>query len=83
MAATTQVHNYNTNSLEQYHNHQFQSINPQSMLMRNLNVSILNGELENENMGLEDMHMFFVAFSKRQKRIVCGVEEPIITDQDD
>lgn len=53
------------------------------MLMRNLNVSILNGELESENMGLEDMHMFFVAFSKRQKRIVCGVEDPVITDQDD
>ena len=42
--------------------------------MRNLNMSILNGELENEA-SLEDMHMFFVAFNKRQKRIVCGVED--------
>jgi len=34
------------------------------MLMKNLNISILNGELENET-SLEDMHMFFVAFHKR------------------
>ena len=44
--------------------------------MRNLNMSILNGELENET-SLEDMHMFFVAFNKRQKRIVSGVEKDL------
>ncbi|CDW72208.1 UNKNOWN [Stylonychia lemnae] len=80
MAATTQVHHYNTSSLEQYNNHQFASIN-QSMLMRNLNISILNGELENET-SLEDMHMFFVAFNKRQQKIVIGVEDPVIKAND-
>ena len=44
------------------------------MLIRNLNYSILQGELEHEA-ALEDMHMFFVAFNKRQKRIVEGLEE--------
>jgi hypothetical protein len=34
------------------------------MLIRNLNFSILQGELEHEA-ALEDMHMFFVAFNKR------------------
>jgi hypothetical protein len=34
-----------------------------------LNYSILQGELEHEA-ALEDMHMFFVAFNKRQKKIV-------------
>ena len=43
--------------------HQFASIN-QSLLMRNLNFSLLQGELEHEA-ALEDMHMFFVAFNKR------------------
>jgi len=61
-----------SNSLDQYgaggNHHQFASIN-QSMLIRNLNYSILQGELENEA-SLEDMHMFFVAVNKRQKRIV-------------
>lgn len=53
-----------TNSLEQYGGvHQFASIN-QSLLMRNLNFSLLQGELEHEA-ALEDMHMFFVAFNKR------------------
>ena len=42
--------------------------------MKNLNYSILTTELENET-ALEDMHMFFVAFSKRQKRICEQVEE--------
>ncbi len=46
------------------------------MLIRNLNYSILQGELEQEA-ALEDMHMFFVAFNKRQKKIVEYVEEPI------
>eukprot|EP00347_Sterkiella_histriomuscorum_P020682 403336879 len=81
MAATTQVHNnFHTSSLEQYNQHQFASIN-QSMLMRNLNMSILNGELENET-SLEDMHMFFVAFNKRQKRIVCGVEDDLLGEHE-
>ena len=44
------------------------------MLIRNLNYSILQGELEHEA-ALEDMHMFFVAFNKRQKKIVEGTEE--------
>lgn len=43
------------------------------MLIRNLNYSILQGELEHEA-ALEDMHMFFVAFNKRQKKIVEGLE---------
>jgi hypothetical protein len=43
--------------------------------MRNLNYSILQGELEHEA-ALEDMHMFFVAFNKRQKKIVECLEEP-------
>jgi len=59
--------NHTTNSLEQYGPaglvHQFASIN-QSLLMRNLNFSLLQGELEHEA-ALEDMHMFFVAFNKR------------------
>jgi hypothetical protein len=71
-AATAQVHphNYhaaNANSLDQYgagaNHYQFASIN-QSLLIRNLNYSILQGELEHEA-ALEDMHMFFVAFNKR------------------
>lgn len=44
------------------------------MLIRNLNYSILQGELEHEA-SLEDMHMFFVAFNKRSKKIVEGLEE--------
>ena len=44
------------------------------MFMKNLNYSILTNELENET-ALEDMHMFFVAFNKRQKRICEQVEE--------
>ena len=44
------------------------------MLIRNLNYSILQGELEHEA-ALEDMHMFFVAFNKRQKKIVEGLEK--------
>ena len=43
------------------------------MLIRNLNYSILQGELEHEA-ALEDMHMFFVAFNKRQKMIVECLE---------
>ena len=39
-----------------------------------MNYSILQGELEHEA-ALEDMHMFFVAFNKRQKRIVENIEE--------
>ena len=62
-----------SNSLDQYNNHHFASIN-QSILIRNLNYSILSNELENEA-ALEDMHMFFVAFNKRQKRICEMVEE--------
>jgi len=42
--------------------------------MRNLNYSILTNELEQEN-ALEDMHMFFVAFHKRQKRIIEQAEK--------
>lgn len=42
--------------------------------MRNLNYSILTNELEQEN-SLEDMHMFFVAFHKRQKRIIEHAEK--------
>lgn len=87
-AATAQVnphyHHYNntSNSLDQYgvgaNHYQFASIN-QSMLIRNLNYSILQGELEHEA-ALEDMHMFFVAFNKRQKRIVeCLETKPSIT----
>jgi hypothetical protein len=79
-AATAQVHHHNynntSNSLDQYANHyQFASIN-QSLLIRNLNYSILQGELEHEA-ALEDMHMFFVAFNKRQKRIVECLEKKI------
>jgi hypothetical protein len=48
--------------------------------MRNLNYSILAGELENEN-ALEDMHMFFVAFHKRSKRIVEQAEVEEIVEQ--
>ena len=44
------------------------------MLIRNLNYSILQGELEHEA-ALEDMHMFFVAFNKRQRKIVECLEE--------
>jgi len=51
------------------------------MLVRNLNYSILNGDFEQET-ALEDMHMFFVAFNKKQKRIVEYVEEPAIAKQD-
>jgi len=65
--AHIQTHYNNTsNSLDQYgagNQYQFASIN-QSMLIRNLNYSILQGELEHEA-ALEDMHMFFVAFNKR------------------
>lgn len=43
------------------------------MLIRNINYSILQGELEHEA-ALEDMHMFFVAFNKRQKKIVESLE---------
>ena len=43
------------------------------MLIRNLNYSILQGELEHEA-ALEDMQMFFVAFNKRQKMIVECLE---------
>jgi hypothetical protein len=35
--------------------------------------------LENEA-ALEDMHMFFVAFNKRQKKIVECLEEPTKKD---
>ena len=41
-----------------------------------MNYSILTNELENET-ALEDMHMFFVAFNKRQKRICEQVEDLI------
>lgn len=79
-AATAQVHHHHynntSNSLDQYgagaNHYQFASIN-QSLLIRNLNYSILQGELEHEA-ALEDMHMFFVAFNKRQKRIVECLE---------
>lgn len=80
-AATAKVHpnyhyNNTSNSLDQYgagaNHYQFASIN-QSLLIRNLNYSILQGELEHEA-ALEDMHMFFVAFNKRQKKIVECLE---------
>ena len=84
-AATAQYNHYNqtANSLDQYgaaaNHYQFASIN-QSMLIRNLNYSILQGELEHEA-ALEDMHMFFVAFNKRQKRIVENLEVKKTTDE--
>jgi len=72
-AGTTAYNNYHTSSLEHYNqNHQYHSIN--QSLLRNLNYSILQGELEQEA-ALEDMHMFFVAFQKRQKKIVSQVED--------
>lgn len=49
--------------------------------MKNLNISILNGELENET-SLEDMHMFFVAFHKRSQKIVVNIEDPVIKAND-
>ncbi len=42
-------------------------------MLRHLNYSILQGELEQEH-ALEDMHMFFVAFNKRTKKICSQVE---------
>ena len=42
----------------------------------------MQGELENEA-ALEDMHMFFVAFNKRQKRIVETVEEEVKGDKNE
>ena len=68
----TNVTQYYTTSLDQYNNANFASIN-HSLALKNLNYSILSQELENEA-SLEDMHMFFVAFQKRTKKIVEQVE---------
>ena len=39
-----------------------------------LNYSILTAELEQEQCDLEDLHMFFVAFNRKQRRIIERAE---------
>ncbi len=36
----------------------------------------LSAELEQEKSGLEDMHMFFVAFYRRQRNIIENADDP-------
>lgn len=73
-ATTANVH-YNTSSLDQYgNNNQFYSIN-QTLMARNLNYSILYQEVE-PDATLEDMHIFFVAFHKKSKRLETNEKLP-------
>ena len=41
-----------------------------------MNYSILQSDLEQEQAQMEDMHMFFVAFSHKQNKILQIIEKP-------
>ena len=77
-------------ALGQHHNRNHAANQSANMIGRGMagvnlmNYSILQSELEQETGSLEDMHMFFVAFNRRQNKLLQTLERAdMLTEAND